>query len=53
MTSLHDEDTLELGNIDVFLDEFRARFKYETHAQKAELEIQELRRGSQPVAEYI
>lgn len=49
----YDEAALELGNIDTFMNEFRARFKDETHIRKDELEIQNLKQGSQPVAEYI
>lgn len=46
VTGLYDEETPELGNINDFLVEFRARFKDETQIQKAESEIWALRQGN-------
>lgn len=35
VTRLHDQDVLELGNIDSFLEELRARFKNKSQALQA------------------
>lgn len=39
VTRLHDEDALELGNIDTFLEELKPRLNDESQAIQAEVEI--------------
>lgn len=51
VTSLHNEDAPEMTNINAFLDEFRARFEDKSKAQKAEMEIPELKQGNRMVEE--
>lgn len=53
VTSLHDEDALELGNINVFLEELRARFEDESQAQQAEVSIHNLKQRGQLAKEYV
>lgn len=53
VTSLHDEDTPVLGNIDVFLEELRDRFKDESHPLQAEVEICNLKQRGQPAKQFV
>ncbi|KAK9403780.1 hypothetical protein NXF25_008607 [Crotalus adamanteus] len=53
MVMLHDEGTLELGNIDTFLEGLWARFWDLTQACWVESNICSIRQGNQSVAEYI
>lgn len=52
VTQLHD-DSPELGNIDTFLKELRARFEDESQAQQAEAEIHKIRQKGHPAKEYV
>lgn len=53
VASLHDEDSPELGNAEVFLEELWARFQDETRAQWAEVEIRGLKQRDWSVKEYV
>lgn len=43
MIRLHDEDALELGNINAFLEELRARFKDRSQTLQAVAEVRDLK----------
>lgn len=53
VASLHDEDSPELGNAMVFLEELWARFEDETQVQQAEAEIRGLKQRGRSVKEYV
>ncbi|ETE72977.1 hypothetical protein L345_01188, partial [Ophiophagus hannah] len=53
LTQLHDEDTPELGNINTFLQELRARFEDDSQALQATVEIHELKKKGRPIKEYV
>lgn len=53
MTSLHDEDAPELGNVDLFLEELRAKFENESQALQAEVEICDLKQRGQLVKKFV
>lgn len=48
---LYDED--ELGNTDIFLQELRTRFKDESQALQAEMEICDLKQKGKLAKEYV
>lgn len=50
---LHDEETPEFGDPNAFLGELRDCSGDNTQIQQAESEIQAIRQGIRPVAEYI
>lgn len=53
ITSLHDEEASELGNLDIFLEELRHRFRDESQAQQAEVEIYNLKQKRRPAKEFV
>ncbi|KAK9399600.1 Retrotransposon-derived protein PEG10 [Crotalus adamanteus] len=53
MVALHDEEALELGNINAFLEGLWVRIGDPTQAHQMEAKIYSIRQGNQSMAEYI
>lgn len=53
MNQLHNKDAPELGNIDAFQQDLRARFKGESQAQEVEAEIREIKQKGHLAKEYV